>query len=105
MRPARSIRWLIAMVGFIWWLACALSGALAPLQQVNYEDDHRHDQQDVDEPASGVGSDHAEKPEDAQNDEDCPKHCCSSLTRDRELSALVSHRGKGFESHRMAAVG
>jgi hypothetical protein len=47
---------------------------LSALDELDHKGNNRQDQQDVDEPAHGVGSDEPEKPQHQQNDENCPEH-------------------------------
>jgi hypothetical protein len=46
----------------------------APLKQANYHNDYRNDQQQVNQPAAGVGGCHSQRPQNQQNYTDCPKH-------------------------------
>jgi hypothetical protein len=44
------------------------------LNEPNQHDRESEDQQDMNEPAEGIGTDDAEKPEQEQDDEECPEH-------------------------------
>jgi hypothetical protein len=44
------------------------------LNEPYYKNNDGQNQQDVDEPTHGVGSDQSQQPQHEQNHEDCPKH-------------------------------
>jgi len=65
---------------------------LSTRNQVNYQDDQSCEQKEVDEPSRGIGSDHTQQPEDAQNDENCPKHCLLQSHKRPVMRVLVAHQ-------------
>ena len=87
------------------WLDCASSG-----QQVVNKDDYCDDKQEMNEGATNVEAE-AEKPEDDQDDDNCPKHISSSpiesgatLKSRRHYAAFVMVRCR-VESLGCPAVG
>src|ERR1035438_4516884 len=77
------------------WGMCPLdwlTGAPASGNQVEYQDDQRHDQQDVNQPASGERGEHSESPQNYQNYKECPEHV---LVPSRCMNASAGPKRQG----------
>jgi hypothetical protein len=53
---------------------------------------------------SSIGSDHTQQPENAQHDENCPKHCLLQSHKGPVSRALVAHQVFAFDSSWMFYV-
>ena len=72
-----------------------LSSATPSLKEIDHENDQGHEQENVDETSEGVRRNHAEEPKYAEDDENCPQHRNSNLTRNRRFERLC----RAGESH------
>src|SRR5438552_11232025 len=52
----------------------------AALQELNHENDHRDDEQEMDEASQGIGGHQTEEPQHEQDHKDRPEHRCLLLS-------------------------
>lgn len=77
----------------------------ASLDQANHHYYQRNYQQDVNQPAGGVGSGEPQRPQYEQNNEKCPKHLSApslvitASTGPKRRVELNNHRGQAANHH------
>src|SRR5438552_2366076 len=64
---------------------------LSSFDDANHHDHQRYKQQDVDEPAEGVGTDHSQEPHHEQDNEQCHQHNALLIQRFHIPSRAHNH--------------